>query len=81
MMILGYIGAVLMIVGWIWAAVEGFKRSGSLWGILNLIAFFQSVVGIISALFKKISWTPVILMILGSILSFAFGGTAIFNFL
>ncbi len=80
-MILGYIGAGLMIIGWIWATVEGFKRSGSVWGILNLIAFLQPVVGIISALFKKIGWTPIILMILGSVLSFAFGGTAIFNFL
>jgi hypothetical protein len=69
MAILGYIGWLLFIVGWIWAAITAFKGGGTLWGILNILLCIQPIIGIISAILKKAAWLPVGLMILGIILS------------
>ncbi|MDH3494436.1 MAG: hypothetical protein OEM82_12850 [Acidobacteriota bacterium] len=68
MNILGGIGGLLVLVGWIWAIVNGFQKSGALWGVVNIIPF-QPLIGIISAAMSKISWTPVLLMIIGAVLS------------
>lgn len=79
MTILSFVGAALSLVGWIWAVVVAFKTSGAIWGIANLIIVLQPVVGIVSALFKKIGWTPVLLIILGNILLFVGGAAEMFN--
>ena len=76
MAILGLVGSLLVLVGWIWAIVDGFKTSGALWGILNIIPF-QPLIGIVSGALKKISWTPVLLMIVGVILSMLGGGLSV----
>jgi hypothetical protein len=78
MNVLGMLGGVLVLVGWIWAIVDGFRTSGALWGILNIIPI-QPLIGIISAAMKKIAWAPVGLMALGVILSWFSGGMAAFG--
>ena len=40
----GYIGWVILLIGWIWLIITGFKVGGVLWGILNI--FFQPITGI-----------------------------------
>ena len=70
---LGLVGSILLFIGWIWTVVEAFKTSGALWGILNIIPF-QPIIGIVSGALKKISWTPVLLMIIGMIMSVLGGG-------
>lgn len=77
--ILGFVGAALLFAGWIWAVIAGFKSS-RLWGALNLLVFLQPVIAIISALFKKISWLPILLMIVGSLLAFLGNSTALEQF-
>ncbi|MEP6924390.1 MAG: hypothetical protein ABI954_07980 [Pyrinomonadaceae bacterium] len=69
MVILGIIGSLLFVVGWIWVIVTAFKGGGALWGILNILLCIQPIIGIISAILKKTAWLPVGLMILGIILS------------
>lgn len=73
MQYLGMVGGILVLVGWVWAIIDGFKTSGALWGIINIIPF-QPLIGIISGALKKISWSPVILMIVGVILTIISGG-------
>ncbi|MBK9153869.1 MAG: hypothetical protein IPM25_06575 [Chloracidobacterium sp.] len=76
--ILGVLGGILVLVGWIWAIVIAFKTSGALWGILNIIPI-QPLIGIISAAMKKTAWLPVGLMIIGVILYWMGGGMAAMN--
>lgn len=78
MSILGILGGILVLVGWIWAIVIAFKTSGALWGVLNIIPI-QPLIGIISAAMKKTAWLPVGLMIIGVILSWMGGGMAAMN--
>lgn len=78
MSILGVLGGILVLVGWIWAIVIAFKTSGALWGVLNIIPI-QPLIGIISAAMKKTAWLPVGLMIIGVILSYMGGGMAAMN--
>jgi len=78
MSILGVLGGILVLVGWIWAIVIAFKTSGALWGVLNIIPI-QPLIGIISAAMKKTAWLPVGLMIIGVILSWMGGGMAAMN--
>ena len=40
--ILALIGVIVMLVGWIWLIIVGFKVS-TLWGVLNI--FFQPITG------------------------------------
>jgi hypothetical protein len=67
MQIVGGLGGLLFLIGWIWLIVIAFQTSGTLWGILNI--FFQPVMGIIYALVKKVGWLQVGLMIVGFILA------------
>ncbi|MGD9588503.1 MAG: hypothetical protein AB7Q37_04520 [Pyrinomonadaceae bacterium] len=78
MNILGVLGGILVLVGWIWAIVIAFKTSGALWGILNIIPI-QPLIGIISAAMSKTAWLPVGLMIIGVILSWMGGGVINFT--
>lgn len=68
MSILGGIGGLIVFVGWIWAIINGFQKSGVVWGILNIIPI-QPLIGIISAAMAKIDWRPVIVMIVGIVVS------------
>lgn len=69
MQILGMIGSLISVVGWIWTIITAFKTGGTLWGVLNIIPCIQPLVGIVSAAMKKAKWLPVIIMIIGVILS------------
>lgn len=60
------LGSILILVGWIWLIVLGFKNGGALWGILNIIC--QPITGIIFCIMHKTGWIPLILMILGMII-------------
>lgn len=60
------LGSILILVGWIWLIVLGFKKGGALWGILNIIC--QPITGIIFCIMHKTGWIPLILMILGMII-------------
>jgi len=42
---------------------------GTTWGIVDILICIQPIAGIVSAAMKKAEWLPVILMIIGSILS------------
>jgi len=42
---------------------------GTLWGVLNILICVQPIIGIVSVVLKKAQWLPVILMVIGSILS------------
>lgn len=75
MSIIGTLGWILVLVGWVWAIIVAFQTSGALWGILNIIPI-QPLIGIISAAMKKTAWLPVGLMIIGVILSWFSGGMA-----
>ena len=73
--IIGMLGGIMCLAGWIWTIVVAFRTSGALWGILNIIPI-QPLIGIISAAMKKTSWVPVGLMIVGLIAWIVGGGMA-----
>ena len=61
------LGGLLAFIGWIWLLVVGFQKGGALWGIL--IFFFNWLAGLIFCIIHKTGWIPLILMILGGIIS------------
>ncbi len=67
---LGYgavgIGFLLVLIGWVWLIVTGFKVGGPLWGILNI--FFQPITGIIFCVMHKTGWAALALLIVGMII-------------
>lgn len=75
--ILAILGLVIMLVGYIWLIVTGFKVGGALWGILNI--FFQPITGLIFCIVKKAGWQPFIVMVIGLIIYAGFGGMAMMN--
>ena len=79
MQLLGAIGGLLFLVGWIWTIITAFRGGGTLWGVLNIIPCIQPLIGIVSAAMKKAAWAPVGLMILGTILA-VMGGNFSANF-
>jgi hypothetical protein len=72
MAILGMIGGLVFLVGWIWLIVTGFKAGGALWGILNI--FFQPITGLIFCIVKKAGWMQFGIMIAGLVLVVLSGG-------
>ena len=64
----GLVGAILVLLGWIWAMVNGFQTGGAVWGVLNIIPY-QPLIGVISAAMKNVSCTPVLVMLAGLIIS------------
>lgn len=69
MLILGVLGGILSLVGLVWTIISAFKIGGTTWGVLNILICVQPLIGIVSAAMRKAEWLPVILMIVGSILS------------
>lgn len=70
--ILGGLGGLVFLVGWIWLIVVAFQAGGALWGIINI--FFQPITGLIFCIAKKTGWTQFAIMVVGLILTFGFGG-------
>ena len=68
---LGLLGGVLFLVGYIWIIVLGFKAGGALWGILNI--FFEPLTGLIFCIVKKTGWLQWGLMVIGIVIMGAGG--------
>lgn len=71
--ILGIIGLVLFLVGWIWLMVVAYKAEGALWAVL--IFFFSLLAGLIFCIMKKVGWMQWGLMLVGWLL-LIFGGAS-----
>ena len=56
-------GGLLVLIGWIWLVVLGFKEGGPLWGILNIL--FSPLAAIIFCFVKKTGWIPLAMMLIG----------------
>jgi hypothetical protein len=77
MQIVGGLGGLLFLVGWIWLVVIAFQKDGALWGILNI--FFQPIMGIIYLLVNKAGGLQVALMIIGFLIMGAGMGSSLFS--
>ena len=77
MAILGILGLVLFLIGWIWLMVVAAKSDGVLWAVL--IFFFSLLSGLIYCIMKKQGWMQWGIMLLGWILLIAGGGLAGMN--
>ncbi len=78
MQIVGGLGGLLVLIGWVWLIVIAFQKDGALWGILNI--FLQPVVGIIYLIVKKAGGLQVALMIVGFIMMGVGLGSSVFSF-
>ena len=67
MEILGSLGAILFVIGWIWLIIIGFKQGGALWGIL--IILFSWMAGLVFCILKKEGGMQLAMMIIGAILA------------
>ena len=67
MEILGSLGAILFVIGWIWLIIIGFKKGSALWGIL--IILFSWMAGLVFCILKKEGWMQLAMMIIGAILA------------
>jgi len=72
MAILSLLGAVLMLVGWIWLMVVAYKSAGALWAVL--IFFFSLLAGLIFCIVKKEGWMQWGLLLIGWLLVMFGGG-------
>lgn len=61
------IGGLITLIGYIWLIVIGFQKGGALWGIL--IFLFSWIAGLIFCIMHKTGWIPLVLMIVGGIIS------------
>ena len=67
--ILGILGLLMFLIGWIWLMVVAFKNAGALWAIL--IFFFSLLAGLIFCIMKKEGWMQWGIMLVGWILLIA----------
>jgi hypothetical protein len=67
MEILGYIGALIYLIAWIWLIVVAFQSGGVIWAIINI--FLQPITGLIFCIVKKTGWLQLTGMILGLVLA------------
>lgn len=65
MVILGIVGAILLVVGFIWLMIVAFRTS-PIWGILNI--FFQPFAGLIYCIAIGEGWKQFLMMVGGGIL-------------
>jgi hypothetical protein len=61
------VAVILTLIGWIWGVVLGFQKGGALWGILNIL--LSPITPLIMAFQKKMRWTPVVMQLVGIVLS------------
>lgn len=61
------IGMALALVGYIQGILAGFKYD-NLWGVLNII--FSPITPLVMAIQGNMGWRPLILMVVGVIISF-----------
>lgn len=67
MEILGSLGGILFLVGWIWLIIIGFKKGGILWGIL--IILFSWIAGLVFCIMKKEGWLQLVMLLIGALLA------------
>ena len=72
--IVGILGLILFLVGWIWLMVIAAKTEGVLWAIL--IFFFSLLAGLIFCIMKKVGWMQWGIMVLGWLILMFGGGMA-----
>ena len=72
MAILSLLGVVLLLVGWIWLIVIGYKSGGALWAVL--IFFFSLIAGLIFCITKKEGWMQWAIMLVGWLIVMFGGG-------
>ena len=72
--IVGILGLVLFLVGWIWLMVVAYNAEGALWAVL--IFFFSILAGLIFCIMKKVGWMQWGIMVLGWLLIIFGGGMA-----
>ena len=72
--IVGILGLILFLVGWIWLMVIAAKTEGALWAIL--IFFFSLLAGLIFCIMKKVGWMQWGIMVLGWLILMFGGGMA-----
>ena len=75
--IVGILGLVLFLVGWIWLMVIAAKSAGVLWAVL--IFFFSIIAGLIFCIMKKVGWMQWGLMLIGWLLLIFGGGLAAYT--
>jgi hypothetical protein len=57
------LGSLLILIGWIWLIVLGFKKGGAIWGIL--VVFSSIIVGLLFCIVKRDGWIPWAIMFAG----------------
>ncbi len=72
--ILGLLGVILFLVGWIWLMIVAAKSDGALWAVL--IFFFSIIAGLIYCIMKKNGWTQWAFMVVGWLIIIFGGGMA-----
>ena len=75
--IVGIVGLVLLIVGWIWLMIVAAKTEGILWAVL--IFFFSLLAGLIFCIMKKVGWMQWGMMVLGWLILMFGGGMTAMN--
>ena len=64
--IVGGIGGLILIIGWLWLIILGFKKS-AVWGILIILLNWLG--GLIFCIVHKEGWLQLALMTIGAILA------------
>lgn len=65
MVIVGILGAILCVVGFVWLMILAF-REGAVWGLLNI--FFQPLAGLIFCISIGKGWKQFLMLVGGAIL-------------
>lgn len=74
---LGFLGAVLMFIGWMWLIVIGYKKGGALWAVL--IVFFSLIAGLAFCITKKEGWLQWTMLVVGWLVVMFGGGITSVN--
>ncbi len=61
--LIGVVGALIFIVGYVWTIIIAFNKGGGRWGIICI--FFPPITSLVFCLIKKTGWLQFALMILG----------------
>ncbi len=61
------IGSLIGLIGWIWLIIIGFKQGGVLWAIFILL--FSGIAGLIFCIVYKTGWVPLLLLVVGGLIS------------
>lgn len=75
MFVIGIIGAIVCLIGFVWMVLTTFGKS-AVWGLLNI--FFQPLAGLIYCLAVGEGWKPFLIMVGGGVLfGLGYAGTIV----